>query len=99
MDDRLNHLFALDEPGVSSPRFVAEVMEEVARRRFFRDIQTLCLATFVAAVLLVTVWPFIGPGLEILIHSLTPALFAGSIALSLVALTSRRGLALLGLET
>jgi len=99
MDDRLSVLFAMDEPRVSSPRFVAEVMEEVARRRFYRDVQTLCLLTFVVSALLVTVWPFIGPGVETLIHALTPAVFAGSVALSLLVLTSRRGLSLLGLET
>ena len=99
MDDRLNQLFALDEPRVSSPRFVAEVMEDVARRRFYRDLQTLCLATFVISMVLAAIWPQIQPGLDALTAALGPILFALSILVSGVILTGRRGLSMLGLET
>jgi hypothetical protein len=99
MDDRLGALFALDEPRVSSPRFVAEVMEEVARRRFHRDLQALCLVTLVAVTFMAVAWPLVRPGLEVLAHALNPVLMSGSIVLGLLVLTSRRGLSLLGLET
>ena len=89
-DDRLAAFFAAETPPVRDPDFQAEVLAQVARRRFVADTVALASVTTLTTAILWLVWPAIAPALVALGRGLAPGLAAVIAAGSIVALTSGR---------
>ena len=83
-DDRLQALFALDEPPARDPAFSTEVMARVMRQRFQEDVAFLLGVTAVGAGALWALWPVLQPVLLTLSRGFAPAL--GALALAGCAL-------------
>jgi hypothetical protein len=72
-EDRLNALFAADEPPARDRVFEAAVMAGLARRRFIQDMVLLGLACAAGALALGMVWDRIKPAFDLLSQGLAPA--------------------------
>lgn len=89
-DDRLKALFAEDEPPGRDPAFSAEVMTEIARRRFLADMSLLAAAAAAGGFLLWAIWPSLEPALTSLSQGLAPVVGGLALAAAVVAVLDRR---------
>lgn len=89
-DERLQALFAAEEPPARDPVFTARVFERLARRALLLDLAWLAGACLIGALVLWRVWPHLSVALESLAVGLAPAAVVGSLALLLVGAVSGR---------
>lgn len=98
-DDRLQDLFALDEPPARDPVFATEVMEKMMRRHFQEEVLFLSGATAVGGVSLWALWPLLDPVLVTLSQGFAPVLGAVALAGCALMMLNRRPGAALGMVT
>jgi hypothetical protein len=79
-DDRLQALFAQDEPPARDLGFTLAVMEKVARRRLMLSLAMLALPTLLAMLVLWAVAPAFQPLFESVAEGVWPAVPAAILA-------------------
>ena len=96
-DDRLQALFALDEPASRDPVFSTAVMEKLMRRRFQEDVALLSGLSLVGGGAFWLLWPTLQPAVLSLSQGLAPALGAVGLAAGALVILGWRPSNALGL--
>ena len=98
-DAQLRALFAQDDPPRRDPAFSARVMADVLRRRLWRDLGQLGVASLLGALGLWAAWPTLHSAWGAMAQGLSPTIGALTLAACIGVMLSGRAASLLGLES
>lgn len=97
-DERLQALFAQDEPPARDLTFSTAVMAEIARRRFLQDVALLTASTLIGGMVLWLLWPTLTPVITSLSHGLAPVAACLALIAVVIRLAGVQPAAALGFE-